>query len=109
MTRFAILACLALAALPGPVAAESCGPVFADTSAAVDFRRTIGAYYDCDRISHIRALTAAEAAACSHLYEQTKTYFSPEGDGTRFLAFKCWERANPDLVAAFRSLVVAGR
>lgn len=78
MSRLALLLAAALS-LP-QVAAGACAPVFADADAAVEFRQTITAYYDCDRISRGRMLSAAEAAACSHLYEATKSYF-PAEDG----------------------------
>lgn len=107
MSRLALLLAAALS-LP-QVAAGACAPVFADADAAVEFRQTITAYYDCDRISRGRMLSAAEAAACSHLYEATKSYFPAEDGQSPYVAFKCWELENPDLVAAFRSLVVASR
>lgn len=73
-------------------------------------------YYACAISAETAPVTAPDAVTCSRAYEQAKMHFyaadpAPQATPDRFAqsnaafaAFRAWEAANPDMVAALKSM-----
>ncbi|MGS4944150.1 hypothetical protein ACVDG3_01610 [Meridianimarinicoccus sp. RP-17] len=73
-------------------------------------------YYACALSSEAASMPGADAMRCSRAYETAKTHFysadpAPQGSPARatqsnaaFAAFRAWEAANPDAVAALKAM-----